>query len=181
MKTRTNQATGPEKNSQTKEPGVSRRSFLSRIWIVLGIIALIEWVVVLASFFKPHKSRAQSGNGGKIFIAGPVDRFDPETVTAFVSGKFYLARLKDGGFIALSRKCTHLGCSLPWHADEKKFICPCHASAFDIQGQVISSPASRALDIYPVSIENNIVNVNTDRMVRRSKFRPEQVIYPKAV
>ena len=87
----------------------------------------------------------------------------PHSVTAFVRGRFYLARLADGGFLALSRKCTHLGCTVPWVATENKFVCPCHASAFDITGNVISPPAPRALDIYAVMIENDIVKVDTSR------------------
>ena len=60
-------------------------------------------------------------------------------------------RLDDGGLLALSCKCTHLGCTVPWVEKEKKFLCPCHASAFDITGNVINSPAARALDTFPVS------------------------------
>ena len=37
-----------------------------------------------------------------------VENFAPGSVTAFVSGRFYLARLEDGGFLALSR--TYMAC-----------------------------------------------------------------------
>jgi cytochrome b6-f complex iron-sulfur subunit len=62
---------------------------------------------------------------------------------------------------------------------ENKFVCPCHASAFDITGNVISAPAPRALDIYTVTIENNIVKVDTGKQLKRGEFRIEQVIYPE--
>jgi len=117
-------------------------------------------------------------NAEAIITAGPVESFAPGSVTAFVRGRFYLSRLKDGGFLALSRKCTHLGCTVPWIEKESKFECPCHASAFDITGNVISPPAPRALDIYKVFIENNIVKVDTDKLIKRSEFRAEQVTYP---
>jgi cytochrome b6-f complex iron-sulfur subunit len=68
---------------------------------------------------------------------------------------------------------------VPWRAKEKRFACPCHASAFDIRGEVISPPAPRALDIYPVIVENNVVKVNVSQPVKRSEFREEQVVYPK--
>ena len=57
------------------------------------------------------------------------------------------AFLDDGGFLALHRKCTHLGCTVPWNRAENRFVCPCHASAFDLAGDVVSAPASRAVSI----------------------------------
>jgi cytochrome b6-f complex iron-sulfur subunit len=115
-----------------------------------------------------------------IITAGLVDNFEPGSVSAFVAGKFYLARLEDGGFLAMSRRCTHLSCTVPWVAAEKKFICPCHSSAFDIRGEVTSPPAPRALDLYPVEIRNNVIRVDTGKPGKRSVFAPEQVTYPKS-
>jgi len=110
-------------------------------------------------------------------IAGPVERFDPGSVTAFREGEFYLARLKDGGFLALHRKCSHLGCTVPWIKDEQRFVCPCHASAFDINGAVLDAPAPRALDLFAVRIENGIVKVDTTKPIRRSSFESDQVTW----
>lgn len=110
---------------------------------------------------------------------GPVENFPPGSVTAFVRGRFYMARLADGGFLAISRQCTHLGCTVPWIEKEKRFACPCHASAFDITGQVINTPAQRALDLYPVFIENGIISVETQQTIRRNEFKKEQAVYPK--
>jgi cytochrome b6-f complex iron-sulfur subunit len=62
---------------------------------------------------------------------------------------------------------------------EMKFACPCHGSTFDITGNVIEAPAPRALDIYPITIENNIIKVNARKPIKRSMFQVEQVIYPK--
>ena len=111
-------------------------------------------------------------------VAGPVDRFEVGTVTAFPAGKFYLSRIEDGGFLALSRRCTHLGCTVPWVAEEGRFICPCHASSFDLRGEVLSPPAPRALDLHPVRIENGVVKVDTATTVTRLAFAPSQVTRP---
>ena len=124
------------------------------------------------SFLRPRRVRAE--DEASIVIAGPVERFSRKTVTAFPNGKFYLARLEDGGFLALDRTCTHLGCTVPWDAERGCFKCPCHASSFDITGAVLAPPAPRPLDLYPVRIENGIVKVDTGRRVRRSAFLSEQ-------
>jgi len=157
----------------------ARRSFLNILWLSLGFVALVEFITVAFAFLRPGKSKARRERSDTIVTGGALDQFMPNSVTAFVRGRFYLARLEDGGFLALSRKCTHLGCTVPWAVEENKFICPCHGSSFDITGNVISPPAPRALDMYPVIIENDIVKVDTSKPIKRGEFRSEQVTYPK--
>jgi cytochrome b6-f complex iron-sulfur subunit len=170
----------PKQHKEKAPPaGPSRRSFLNKLWMVLGVVALAEFVAVAVAFLRPGKSKALQNSGDTVITGGAVEKFLPNSVTAFLRGRFYLARLEDGGFLALSRKCTHLGCTLPWVEKESRFVCPCHASAFDITGNVINAPAPRALDIYPVNIENDIVKVDTSQPIKRSEFKVEQVIYPK--
>ena len=173
--------TNPKTKNNTPAGGTSttRRSLLTKLWVLLGIVALAELIGLVFAFFKPRKQKISATDRDTIIIAGPVDNFLPGTVTAFVRGKFYLARLDDGGFLALSRTCTHLGCTVPWVAKENKFICPCHSSEFDIMGEVISPPAPRALDIYQISIENNVIRVDTSKRKKRSGFAAGQITYPK--
>ena len=170
----------PTKTKEHKsETEPTRRSFLNSLWIILGGVALAEFVAVAFAFLRPPKSRALREKAETIITAGAVERFTPDSVTAFVRGKFYLARLEDGGFLALSRTCTHLGCTVPWIEKDMKFACPCHGSTFDITGNVIDPPAPRALNIYPMTIENNMIKVDTRKPIKRSTFRVEQVVYPK--
>jgi len=144
--------------------------------LLLGGVAIAESVWVASEFLRPRRRRESGADGGAVIVAGPVDRFEPGSVTAFQEGRFYLARLQDGGFLALSRECTHLGCTVPWVADEERFVCPCHASIFDITGDVLSPPAPRPLDIFPVRIENDIVKVDTSEPVKRRSFAKSQVV-----
>jgi cytochrome b6-f complex iron-sulfur subunit len=170
----------PTKTKEKKsEAEPTRRSFLNILWLILGGVALAEFVAVAFAFLRPRKSKALKEKAETIVTAGAIARFTTNSVTAFVRGKFYLARLEDGGFLALSRTCTHLGCSIPWVEKEMKFACPCHGSTFDITGNVIEAPAPRALDIYPITIENKIIKVDTHKPIKRSTFQVEQVAYPK--
>jgi cytochrome b6-f complex iron-sulfur subunit len=157
----------------------TRRRFLGKLWVFFGAIALAEIIWLVVSFLRPRKPQARTGDFGTVIAAGPAESFKPDSVTAFPRGHFYLACLADGGFLAISRRCTHLGCTVPWNADQKKFVCPCHASVFNIRGNVIQSPAPRALDIFEIRIENNIITVDTAKRIERSEFRPDQVTYVK--
>lgn len=157
-------------------PGtVERRAFLGRLWKALGLLAFVEFGAVAAAYLAPRKKGGARGTG--VIEAGPVGEFTPASVRAFPAGRFYLARLADGGFLALSSRCTHLGCTVPWDEKTKTFPCPCHASSFDMQGNVQSPPAPRALDLFPVTIEGGIVKVDTSRRIERPRFEPGQVTY----
>ena len=166
-------------NSQPAE--TTRRSFLMKLWIALGVVALIEVIGLIVAFFVSHKPKKAADTAEVIIEAGSVDNFPLNSVTAFVRGQFYLCRLEDGGFLALSRKCTHLGCTVPWVAEKNTFICPCHSSAFNIKGEVVSPPAPRPLDQFAVFIENNIIKVDTSRPMKRNAFESKQVVYLKSL
>jgi nitrite reductase/ring-hydroxylating ferredoxin subunit len=137
----TNNQTNNPNNNTPDEP--TRRSFLAKLWIALGIVAIIEIIGLIIAFFSSNKPRPAVSDTELLVEAGPVEKFALNSVTAFVRGQFYLCRLEDGGFLALSRKCTHLGCTVPWVAEENTFVCPCHSSAFNIQGEVVSPPATK--------------------------------------
>jgi Rieske Fe-S protein len=41
----------------------------------------------------------------------------------------------------LTRKCPHQGCTLNYNSNRKEFVCPCHHSRFNLDGNCISGPA----------------------------------------
>ncbi len=146
--------------------GTSRRHVLTWLWGGLGLAAVAEIGWIVLSF--ASSSRRNAGTDDEdIVVAGPMEAFAPDSVTAFPAGRFYLVRRPDGGFLALHRECTHLGCSVPWNAAEQRFDCPCHASAFDLEGRVLSPPATRPLDRFPVRIEHGLVKVVVSERIRR--------------
>lgn len=153
-----------------------RRRLLVRLMRVLGSVAVLEAGWIAVSSFTPGTRGKNSPQNAGLVVAGPVDRFAPGSVTPFADGRFYLARDEDGGFLALHRKCTHLGCIVPWNKDEERFACPCHASAFDIHGDVVNPPASRPLDLFAVTIDDGIVFIDTTKVMRRSAFKPDQIV-----
>ena len=51
---------------------------------------------------------------------------------------------------ALSRKCTHLGCTINFHEKDNILECPCHQSRFSMEGAVLHGPAKKPLPRYRV-------------------------------
>jgi cytochrome b6-f complex iron-sulfur subunit len=167
------------KSTQTKQIDSStRRSFLARIWTWLGVIALLQLLAGTAFFFVSGRKRA-GNDSQQLLDAGVIADFPLGSVTLIGKGNLYLTRLEDGGFLAISRKCTHLGCAVPWIAERKQFECPCHASIFDRTGNVIKAPAPRALDLHAITIEREKVIIDLGSLIKRSGFSAEQVVYPQ--
>ncbi len=162
--------------AMVKKTPSSRRSFLSKVWIALGITALLQIAAGAVIYFISGRKQLAK-HIPQLLQAGLVSDFPPGSVTLIGKGHLYLSRLDDGGFLAISRKCTHLGCAVPWMADRKQFECPCHASIFDITGNVLQAPAPRALDLYPINFEQDMVLIDTSKPIRRSTFAAEQPVY----
>jgi cytochrome b6-f complex iron-sulfur subunit len=60
---------------------------------------------------------------------------------------------------AFSAICTHLGCTVQWHPEEKKFICPCHQGIYGMNGEVQSGPPPRPLEKLQVKLRDGQVYV----------------------
>lgn len=157
-------------------PPVGRRAFLDRACAGLGLIAAGELAWVVGRYLAASPAEPDAATG--VVEAGPVDAFPPGTVAPFPQGRFYLVRLGSGGFLALSSRCTHLGCTVGLDSARGTFPCPCHGSTFDLRGEVNGPPARRPLDLHAVAIDGGVVRVDTRRALRRDAFDPAQAVSP---
>lgn len=70
-------------------------------------------------------------------------------------GSVWLIRQPEGKgepVIALSSECPHLGCAVNLNADGKSFLCPCHTSAFDLDGTKKNAVPPRHMDRLKVEL-----------------------------
>ena len=126
-------------NERAEEKDLTRRDFLTLAWRVLAAVAVGE---AAYTGLRLLSSRQPEGAFGTVVAAGLVPDFPPGTVTPFDSARFFLARFEDGGFLALHsmhppglhRKLGRL---------DQHFVCPCHGSEFEHDGQVLIPPAPR--------------------------------------
>lgn len=100
-------------------------------------------------------------------IAGPVTLRLPlmavgETVAAFASNlNLAVTRLDDVRVVAVSRTCTHQGCTVLLPAASGATLdCPCHGSRFRTTGAVVNGPAQRPLEDFPARIEGGEVLIS---------------------
>jgi cytochrome b6-f complex iron-sulfur subunit len=88
----------------------------------------------------------------------------------FRDGRFFLLHAP-GGIIAAYRKCTHLGCTVPFSAEKDLFECPCHGSRYDKRTAVVlRSPASKPLQLFHIREEEGgvlIVDTNPLNVIDR--------------
>lgn len=159
------------KKADIKEKSkVSRRQFLGLAWLTSLAVFVGETFVALFQFVQP----VAAGGFGGIVKAGTVDAFPVGSITLIQEGRFYVHRLEDGSFLALWQRCTHLGCAVPWVEDEDQFHCPCHGSLFNKVGEVLSGPAPRPMDLFPITIEGGEIFVDTGEPIERKDFDPSQ-------
>lgn len=58
-----------------------------------------------------------------------------------------LLRISDGEYLAYSRRCAHLGCTVEFDKARRCLACPCHRGAYDSRtGYVLYGPPPRPLD-----------------------------------
>jgi Rieske Fe-S protein len=83
-------------------------------------------------------------------------------------GTVWLRRLPDNQVLAFSTICPHLGCSVDFRAAKRDFFCPCHTSAFDLQGTPLNSIPPRGMD----SLETRLKPETGDTIwVKYQQFR----------
>jgi menaquinol-cytochrome c reductase iron-sulfur subunit len=68
--------------------------------------------------------------------------------------------------VAYNPACPHLGCAYHWDEERagapEAFVCPCHASAFSKEGEVLGGPAPRPLDRYVSKVEGGRLLVSSE-------------------
>lgn len=121
-----------------------RRDFLGLAGLWSAALAVCGSLVGMALLPKPRVTPEASSR----FRAGRPAEFPPGTVKVLPEHKVRIVATNEG-IAAMSLICTHLGCIVGETADG--FLCPCHGSRFDRQGNVLGGPAPQPLRWLAVS------------------------------
>jgi cytochrome b6-f complex iron-sulfur subunit len=144
---------------------LSRRQILRLGFFAATALAATELAAAVAPFIRVTRI---AGLGAKVTPretkAEILERFvatndDP---ILFAQDKFFLLHAP-GGIIAAYRKCTHLGCAVPYARSEDRFHCPCHQSVYDKRtALLVSGPAPRGLDLFRISEQGARLTIDTN-------------------
>ncbi len=88
-------------------------------------------------------------------------------------GSVWLRKNTDGTLVAFNSVCPHLGCSVNYRRSEGDFFCPCHTSAFALDGTKINEIPPRDMDSLEILItEGGVPNpAGSEVWVRFQNFR----------
>ena len=68
-------------------------------------------------------------------------------------GSAWLRRIQDQ-VLAFNTVCPHLGCAVEHRPSEGDFYCPCHTSAFDLDGKPLNVIPPRAMDTLEAEVRD---------------------------
>jgi cytochrome b6-f complex iron-sulfur subunit len=141
--------------AETKD--ISRREFLYYVCGASLALLLAESCGAITWFALPHKRL------GVDFF-----RFDPKKVPPpnaapldILDGRFFLSNT-EAGLFALSRICPYRGCEIKWSDLYHRFVCPCCAGRFGVDGKFLGNgPACRDLDRFVVQVTTRSDTITT--------------------
>jgi cytochrome b6-f complex iron-sulfur subunit len=149
-----------------------RRALLRAGFLSAVGLAAAEIAAAVVPFIRVNRIEGL----GKMVVVGTkaeiLERFAAtnDQPILFREGRFFLLHAP-GGILAAYRKCTHLGCAVPWNQAEDQFHCPCHGSLFDKRTAVVlRTPAPKPLQLFHIAEDatgNVVVDTNPLRVIDR--------------
>lgn len=125
---------------------ITRRIFCNRVWLTLVGLGLAAKTL-----------KGETANEQAPLIAYPPLKIEGSEL--LITGSFLyfsyprandpavLMRTRDGEYLAYSRKCAHLGCSVDFDSQRNCLKCPCHQGTYDPRtGYAIYGPPPQPLD-----------------------------------
>lgn len=159
--------------SPSDPPSPERREFVKKACAVcLGTAAvLVPAAAGLTVLFDPLRRKTAAGemmlittlealpaDGTPQKFAIRADRVDAWTKFPNAPvGAIYLRRTGEKSVEAVNVVCPHAGCFVDFRSEKKDYYCPCHNSAFGLNGEITDprSPSPRGLDTLETEIRKD--------------------------
>ncbi|GAB4160065.1 MAG: hypothetical protein Tsb009_37390 [Planctomycetaceae bacterium] len=188
--------TNTESHSTESVSDIPRRGFMTQFLAgAVGlVVGLVPFVTGLLFFFDPLKRKASGEHnrrpGGPIKDEEGYIKMDITTDALPADGSpqlfkirddiddawnryldveigsVWLRRDEDGKVHAFSSICPHLGCAVDYRKSKQDFYCPCHTSAFDLNGNKLNAIPPRGMDTLAMKQKNG-----NEIWIKYEKFR----------
>jgi cytochrome b6-f complex iron-sulfur subunit len=136
----------------------SRRSFVSYM-LGTSVGATVAAIIypIIQFLIPPNIAEAQENS----VTAGTIAELKPNTgkIFKFGSRPGLLIRTASGELRAFNAICTHLNCTVQYRDDLQHIWCACHNGHYDLNGNNISGPPPRPLELYTVNTKGDDVIV----------------------
>jgi nitrite reductase/ring-hydroxylating ferredoxin subunit len=152
---------------------LDRREFLAQGWKVGAALLAAAGAWTTWDLLKP---RLGAGFAAKVKTVSP-DAVPANTVLEIPEARAYLTKINDE-VVALSEKCTHLGCRVPFCDSSGQFECPCHGTVFNRAGDHQTGPAPRGMDMYKVEIVEGVIEIDTSEVISGASPGTETINEP---
>lgn len=159
-----------------RELSESRRTLLRRLGWGAFFMTIGASLAGILRFFFPRvlfEPPATFKIGGlDDYPAGQPDKHGVVSVSEkfMESQRVWIVRESDRLY-AIFAKCTHLGCTPKWFAEDRTFKCPCHGSNYYSNGVNFAGPAPRPMDRYGIArLEDGRIEVNSGELYNFQQF-----------
>jgi menaquinol-cytochrome c reductase iron-sulfur subunit len=173
--------TGENSNPGTTDgspaaPEPRRNMMTSLLALTIGaLVGIVPFVSGLLFFLGPVVRKTKDADGQFIPLGISPDALPadgtPQMVRVFADkvdawnkfidvpiGTVWLSR-RGGEILCFNTICPHLGCSVDYRASENDYFCPCHTSAFDLDGTKTNMIPPRNMDGLQVRTKDGLLEV----------------------
>jgi menaquinol-cytochrome c reductase iron-sulfur subunit len=173
------------RESRAAAAEMPRRGFLGLATVALGsLVTLALALPGLAYILSPLRRKGQEGGFHALTRLNQLEVGVPKSFAIIEErqdswvkyprepvGSIWLVRQPPGSdppVVALQSECPHLGCAINLKADRSGFLCPCHTSAFTLEGKATNQVPPRSMDRLEVEVSTG---EDPEVRVRFQRFR----------
>lgn len=149
--------------------GLNRRDFLKVASMATGVTAFATTSMGCDADPNGNNTNNNNNTTSGISVNGntitlDLTKSDTKSALSLAGGFLLISDAKvmvvnvNGTLKAFTSVCTHNGCTVSGFSSNQ-IVCPCHGSKFDIEGKVVSGPATKALIAYATTKNGDIVTI----------------------
>ncbi|MBV9786890.1 MAG: hypothetical protein JOZ51_01860 [Chloroflexi bacterium] len=134
-------------------------------WVYVGLMCSAVLLLAIGMlglwFLRQPDTRLRLGNANLLGVGlpvavRPVSRANQQDNSSWVTNlPLYLVRPAPAEILVFVQHDPRSGCLISWQIQERRFLDPCHGSAYTITGEYVRGPSGRDLKRVPVQISRD--------------------------